>query len=569
MTKYLVTAALPYANGPIHFGHLAGVYLPADIYVRHRRAQGHCVRFICGSDEHGVSIMLSAEKAGTPYQEYVDQWHKEHKELMENFGIRFDIFGRTSASYHEKETVRWFQALYKAGLIKKQEEKQLFCIDDNKFLTDRMARGTCYVCHYEEARGDECPNCGEWIEATKLIHPYSKISGSKNVEVRTTENYFLLLSEQQKNFETLFKTRPHWKKIVKGFVKGFLEKGLRNRSISRDLNWGIKVPLSEATGKRLYVWFDAPIGYVSNLKEYLEKTGSKEDYIDDWFKADDVQIEHFLGKDNIIFHSVIFPIMGLGTGFMKPVEHVRANEFLNLEGKQFSKSTGWYIDAHLALNDFGADSIRLYLSSILPETGDSSFSWDTFYQSCKDFNNKVGNFVHRTFSFQYKNWPDGLSKEAYNDLEKTQTFEEIQKRIKEITEELSQCRQVKAYTKILALGQSANEFFQSQAPWKKIKEDKQAAEKTLAQSSLYVVALATLLHPYAPELAQKLRIKFEMYLKEEHFSQIYRGDLRVATSAFQQGFQLKAAPEILLPIADLEEKVRKWKEKLETLAQKI
>ena len=567
MKKYLITAALPYANGPIHFGHMAGVYIPADIYVRHRRAQGHLVRFICGSDEHGVSIMLSAEKAGKSYQEHVDYWNKEHESLMKSFEVEFDVFGRTSAPYHDEETIAWFKKLYEQGYIEKQEEKQLFCIEDNNFLTDRMARGTCYICHYEEARGDECPNCGEWIEATKLINPYSKVSGSKNVEVRSTENYFLLLSKAQKDFEKIFKTRPHWKKIVKNFVEGFLKKGLKDRSISRDLGWGIKVPLAEAGDKRLYVWFDAPIGYVSNLKEYLKKIESKEHYLDDWFNSDEVEMEYFLGKDNIIFHSIIFPIMGMGTGFMKLADHIRANEFLNLEGRQFSKSTGWYIDAHDALADFGPDPLRFYLSSILPETGDSSFSWDAFQNSYKELNNKVGNFVHRSFSFLYKNWPEGLSKEAYSGIEKTKAFQEIQKGMEEAIKELDQCNLVKAYTRILALGQSANEFFQSQAPWKSIKEDKKAAERSLAQSSLYAVALATLLYPYTPGLAQTLRKKFEGYLKEEDFSQIYRGDLKIAAKAFEQGFRLKEAPKILLLSIDLEEKVKKWKEKLENLIE--
>src|SRR3989344_6370832 len=366
--RFLITAALPYANGPLHFGHLAGVYIPADIYARHRRLQGKTVKFICGSDEHGVGVMVPAEKDKMSYQAFVDKWNANHKTLFASLDVSFDFFGRTSAKYHAEETVEWFTALYEKGLIGKQTEKQLYSTDDKRFLADRFVEGTCYVCGYPQARGDEFPNCGEWIESIRLKNPVSKISGSRNIEVRETENYFLLMTKLKDQYLAEYGKHQHWRKLVRGFVDGIVAQGMVDRCITRDLEWGIKVPLAEAGEKRIYVWFDAPIGYVSNLREHLRETGSKEDNRKDWFHSPDVELSHFIGKDNIIFHALIFPMMALGTGFIKFVDEIPANEFLNLEGKQFSKSQGWYVDAEAAILAFGADPIRYYIFSVIPET---------------------------------------------------------------------------------------------------------------------------------------------------------------------------------------------------------
>ena len=305
--KYLITSALPYANGPIHFGHLAGVYLPADIYARHRKLQGHRVLHISGSDEHGVAIMVSAEKEKIAYQDYVDGWNQKHEALFKKYQIDFDFFGRTSSEYHREEVLRWFNEIHKNNLIERKTEKQLYCIDDKRFLPDRYVEGTCYVCNYPNARGDECPKCGEWIEATRLINPISKVSGSKNIEVREAEQYYLLISKLETPFREWFKTKNSWKNLVKGFVEGLLANGLIDRAITRDLEWGINVPLKDACGKKLYVWFDAPIGYVSNLKEYLRATQSTDNYLHEWWNNKNVEISHFIGKDNIIFHALIWP----------------------------------------------------------------------------------------------------------------------------------------------------------------------------------------------------------------------------------------------------------------------
>jgi methionyl-tRNA synthetase len=565
--KHLITAALPYANGPLHFGHLTGVYIPADVYARHRRLQGHEVKYISGSDEHGVAIMLSAEKAKVGYREWVDKWYAAHKSLFERFEIQFDFFGRTSAPYHETETLEWFNSLHKQGLITPQTERQLYCIDDGKFLPDRFVEGTCYKCGYEQARGDECPNCGEWIDSIKLKNPVSKISGSRNIEIRETTNFFLKLTTLEARYREEFAKKPHWRKLVRGFVQGLLDQGLVDRCITRDLDWGIKVPLPNAEGKRIYVWFDAPIGYVSNLKEHLRLTGSKEDYRKDWFQADDVEISHFIGKDNIIFHALIFPMMAIGTGFMKVVDEVPANEFLNLEGKQFSKSAGWYVDSEAALEAFGVDALRFYLISAIPETGDTNFSWDSFLACHNDFRNKVGNFAHRSLSFIHKSFPDGLSGESFAGLSGTEEFKSIGAQLSKIRENLSQVNITKAQAEALMLGQLANEYFQKTAPWKLMKENPAEGARALALSALYIAGLAAALQPFVPGVAARLMQNFSCLdgdaagLKSL-FADAYNGNWKPILEALSsRGLKLDAAPTVLLPQIE-PEKIAEWKGQL-------
>lgn len=569
--RFLITAALPYANGPLHFGHLAGVYIPSDIYSRHRRLQGHTVKFICGSDEHGVGVMVPAEKEKMSYQAFVDKWNAAHKELFRNLDIQFDFFGRTTAKYHAEETVEWFKALYERGLIGKQTEKQLYSIDDGKFLPDRFVEGTCYVCGYANARGDECPNCGEWIDPIKLKNPVSKMSGSRNIEVRETENYFLLMTKLEDEYRKHYGEHKHWRKLVRGFVDGLLDQGLVDRCITRDLDWGIRVPLAEAGDKRIYVWFDAPIGYVSNLKEHLREIGSKEDYRKDWFNSPDVELSHFIGKDNIIFHALIFPMMGLGTHadpakrFMKFVDDVPANEFLNLEGKQFSKSSGWYIDAAEAIQAFGTDPLRYYLVSVIPETGDTNFSWDTFATTYDEFRNKIGNFVHRSLSFLNKSFPEGLPAPAFAAASVQAEIAKIEKHIRAITAHLDATAFVKAQTELLMLGQTANEFFQAAAPWKQIKENRGAAAATLAASVLYAASFAAMLEPVVPGIARKLRE--QLGLAEAALVPAYRGQAGALAKVFAAGFKLPKEPTVLLPQI-MPEQIAEWKAKLGSFQKK-
>lgn len=565
--KYLITAALPYANGPLHFGHLTGVYIPADIYARHRRLQGQNVKFISGSDEHGVAIMLSAEKAGISYRDWVDRWHENHRRLFQSLQIHFDFFGRTTASYHEAETLEWFESLHKQGLITAQTERQLYSIDDGKFLPDRFVEGTCYNCGYAQARGDECPNCGEWIDSIRLINPVSKISGSRNIEIRETKNYFLKLTSLEGRYREEFAKKGHWRKLVRGFVQGLLDQGLVDRCITRDLDWGIRVPLPNAEGKRIYVWFDAPIGYVSNLKQHLKEIGSSEDYRTDWFKADDVEIAHFIGKDNIIFHALIFPMMAIGTGFMKVVDEIPANEFLNLEGKQFSKSAGWYVDTEAALQEFGVDALRFYLISVIPETGDTNFSWDHFLTCHNDFRNKVGNFAHRSLSFIHKSFPEGLAGNAFQQVNKSPELNKILDQLEKVRAHLDKFSFVKAQNEALLLGQIANEFFQQAAPWKLMKQDVSAGAEALAISAVYIAGLAAALEPLVPGVAERLRGNFAAALPDrdertEAFTALYLGDPSlILRSLTQKGLLLQEAPTVLLPQIDPAQ-VELWKTKL-------
>jgi methionyl-tRNA synthetase len=560
--KYLITSALPYANGPLHFGHLTGVYIPADIYTRHRRLQGHEVLHICGSDEHGVAIMISAEKEKMSYQDYVDHWHGKHRDLFRAFQIDFDFFGRTSQDYHREEVLKWFSALHENGLIGKKTEKQLFCVDDNKFLPDRYAEGTCYLCKYPNARGDECPNCGEWIDPIRLIQPRSKISGSTQIEIRETEQYYLLLTKLVEEFKKWFATKAHWRNVVTGFVEGLLEQGLIDRAISRDLSWGIDVPLPEAQGKKLYVWFDAPIGYVSITKKMLDEKGNGQDYLADWWNNPSVEISHFIGKDNIIFHALIWPCMILGSKFVQPPTEIPANQFLNLAGKQFSKSTGWYVDAEKALAEFGADSLRFYLCSAIPENSDSSFTWKGFASSHEEFGNKIGNFVHRSLSFLDKNWPEGLSAEAFVGAEKNPQFATIEQYHQKIISALDSFQFTKYHQEVIQFSQAANEYFHAQEPWKQIKQDRAAAEQTLAISMIYLTALAIFIEPVVPGISSKILAHFEGYLDRDSVARIYQGNLGLLVKAFNNGFKNRIAPQVLLP--RLEKNVLiKWESELQ------
>jgi len=559
--RYLVTSALPYANGPLHFGHLAGVYLPADIYTRHRRKQGLEVLHICGSDEHGVAIMIAAEKAGLTYAEYVKFWSEQHQALFEEYGIHFDFFGRTSQNYHHQEVIQWFNQLNTAGLIIRKKDQQLYCIDDQRFLPDRYVEGKCYQCGYLQARGDECPQCGEWIDPIRLIAPRSKMSGSSRIEIRETEQYYLDLVKLQPIFQKWFETKHHWRKVVNGFVKGLLETGVVNRAITRDLDWGIDVPLQQAQGKKLYVWFEAPIGYVSYTKEYFRRKNLEVFWhFNQWWNSSETQIVHFIGKDNIIFHAFIWPCMILGTKFVHLPTEIPANQFLNLDGHQFSKSSGCYIDAKEAVETFGMDALRFYLNSIIPEDSDSSFNWDRFASTYADLGNKVGNFVHRILTFIEKNWPEGLPGAAFHGLEDHSELKKIAFYRERMMMHFDQFRLSQAQSECLLLSQAANEYFHMEIPWKKVKQNPQATQKILAISVIYLACFGSFLEPFVPGIAKKIQYYFKGYLDELEIQAIYQGRFNEVISKFKNGFRAFQRAEILIPRID-PEIIEQWKEK--------
>jgi len=462
--KYLITSALPYANGPLHFGHIAGVYLPADIFTRHKKLKGEKAIHISGSDEHGVAIMQNAQKAKKSYQEYVNEWHKTHKDLFAKYDITFDYFGQTSKEYHKEETLKWFKDLLDKGLIEKRAEKQLQCQSCKNMLPDRFVEGECYVCHYPEARGDECPDCGTWIDPLKLINPVCKFCGSKEVKAIDSYQWYLMLSKMHERFQEWFKSRkPHWRKNVVPFVESLTKENLVDRAITRDLDWGIDVPLEEAKGKKIYVWFDAPIGYVSNTKELLKDSG--EDYLKDWWKNPDTKIINFIGKDNIIFHGIIFPVMCLGTDFVNPVSDLPANQYVNLEGKQFSKSKGWYVDADEAISQFGSDAMRFYLTSLIPETSDSSFTWKGLELKINsELANNVGNFINRAMKFSNSKWPEGIPASKFEAFQ-GEHLESVKTFVKEYHELLDTYQIKKGQEHLMNLGSKVNLFITERAPW--------------------------------------------------------------------------------------------------------
>lgn len=549
--KNLITSALPYANGPLHFGHIAGVYLPADIFTRHKKLKGERAVHISGSDEHGVAIMQNAQKAGRQYQEYVNDWHRTHKELFDRYQITFDFFGQTSSDYHREETLKWFKVLHDKGLIEKRTEKQLQCQDCQNFLPDRFVEGECYVCHYKEARGDECPDCGTWIEPLKLINPVCKFCNSKNVKAVDSFQWYLLLSKYHAKFKDWFSTKQGWRKTVVPFVESLSKDELVDRAITRDLDWGIDVPLPEAKGKKLYVWFDAPIGYVSNTKKWLESIGSKEDYIKDWWLNSDTVITNFIGKDNIIFHAIIFPVMSMASGIVNPVTELPANQYVNLEGKQFSKSKGWYVDAEEAINLFGADALRFYLTSLIPETSDSSFTWKGLESKINsELANNLGNFVNRAMKFLASKWPEGITAEAFGAFVTEGRDTELAKFFKEHHELLDGHQIKRGQEHIMELGGMVNQFITEKAPWTQFKTDQTAAAATIATSSIYTLAIGVLLGPYVPGLSEKILAYFNLKPSDPQVAAIYRGDIDVLKQVFKNGFKLSVTPEGLVPKID-------------------
>ncbi|OUR99704.1 methionine--tRNA ligase [Halobacteriovorax marinus] len=551
--KFLITSALPYANGPIHFGHMAGAYLSGDVYNRHRKLQGHKTLFISGSDEHGVAIILNAKKTGQDYQEYVDKWHNEHAALFKDYGVDFDFFGQTSADYHEKEVLEWFKNLHGKGYIEPKDSQQLYCNDCKNHLPDRFVEGTCYKCGFEHARGDECPNCGEFIDPVKLTKTVCKICGSNNIKEVTVTQYYILLSKYHKEFREWFATKQDWRKTVYPYVDSLTKENLHDRAITRDIDWGIDVPLPNCEGKKLYVWFDAPIGYVSNTRKFLEDTNSSEDYLKDWWNNDDVELTHFIGKDNIIFHTIIFPTMSLASGICQAADQVPANQFLNLEGKQFSKSTGHYVDAGSAIKEFGQDALRYYLLSILPEATDSSFSWEQLQAKVNnELANNIGNFLNRCLKFTQKNWAEGMPADYYKGFAASEWGVELSKDILELNGLIDGYSIKKGIEKVMSIGQKANNYFSDNAPWASIKVDKDAAGKTLAYSSTYALCLGVILQPFLPKLSSNILNHFKNITNVEQIMKIYQGDLSVLETIFAKGHLLTETVEALVPKIDKE-----------------
>ncbi len=396
--KLLVTAALPYANGYIHLGHIAGAYLPADIFVRFKRLCNEDVIFISGSDEHGTAIEISAMKEKVTPKEIIDRYHIANKDAFDKLGISFDIYSRTSNDIHHKTAQDFFLNLFDKGLLIQKTEKQLYSEKDKRFLADRFVEGTCPICGYEEARGDQCESCGSNLTPLELKNPKSKISGDTPV-VKEAVNFYFPLEQFQPKLEEWIKTKTNWKANVKNYCEGWFKTGLKDRAITRDLDWGVKVPVKDSEGKVIYVWFEAPIGYISATKEYFIEQDEPDKWRDYWCSENSRMI-HFIGKDNIIFHAIVFPAMLMAHGSFNLPDNVPANEFLNLDGAKLSKSKGHGILVKDVVTEFNPDVVRYAIASNMPENKDSDFSFrDLQAKNNNELAAILGNFINRTVVF--------------------------------------------------------------------------------------------------------------------------------------------------------------------------
>ena len=504
MKKILITSALPYANGQLHFGHIAGAYLPADAYARFERLRGNDVLYVCGSDEYGVAITLSADIAKRSAQEHVDHYNAVIKQLFDNLNIQFDHYSRTTCKEHRPITQQFFNDLLANGYIESKETEQHFSIADNRFLADRYITGLCPRCSYDEARGDECPKCGASYEATDLKNPRSKLTGAPLV-LKTTRHWFLLFDRLKDKLEAFLASRP-WKPNVTHFIRSFID-DLRPRSITRDLEWGVPVPLPEAQGKVFYVWFDAPIGYISATQQWANQAGKPDAWKDYWCDPQ-TRLVQFMGKDNIPFHALFFPAMIMGQNQpYKLVDDLVANEFYNLEGKKFSKSEGWFIDLDDFFKRYHADQIRYAIASNAPETGDSEFTWKDFQVRCNsDLLGKFGNLANRVLVF-IQNQCGGRvpPRHALEEIDH-RFLNDINRLTIDIEEAYTSYRLRKASQLIMELAQMGNVYFDAKTPWKdaKVAASRPVMETTLSLCLECLKALACVASPLIPESTQKL-----------------------------------------------------------------
>ncbi len=501
--RTLVTCALPYANGPVHIGHLAGVYVPADIYVRFLRMRGEDVLYVCGSDEHGVPITIKARQQGCSPQDIVDKYHNIIKDSFAGLGINFDIYGRTSSEVHAKNASEFFRKLYDQGKFITRESEQYYDPQAKTFLADRYIVGTCPKCGAEGAYGDQCEKCGSTLSPEELINPKSKLSGAEPIKKKTTHWYLPLQDYEQWLREWILDGHKEWRSNVYGQVKSWLDGGLQPRAVTRDLDWGVPVPVEGAEGKVLYVWFDAPIGYISNTQELLPDSWEK------WWKSSDTKLVHFIGKDNIVFHCIVFPAMlkAYGDGYILP-ENVPANEFLNLEGEKISTSRGWAVWAHEYLRDFPGkeDVLRYTLTANAPETKDNDFSWKEFQsRNNSELVAIFGNFVNRAVVLTHKYF--GGKVPACGQLESidNETLAQIPLIKASLEKNIEEYRFREALKDAMSIARLGNKYISDTEPWKVAKTDLERTATILNVSLQICADLAIAFEPFTPFAAAKLR----------------------------------------------------------------
>ena len=537
--RITVTAALPYANGGVHIGHLAGVYIPADIYARYLRLKKQDVMFVCGSDEHGVPITIRARKEGITPQDVVDRYHNLIKDSFRDFGISFDIYSRTTSETHHRFAAEFFRKLYDEGKLTEETTRQLYDEEAGQFLADRYVTGECPHCHSQGAYGDQCEKCGRDLSPTELINPKSTISGSTPV-MKDTKNWYLPLNEYQEWLrQWILEGHKEWRSNVYGQCKSWLDMDLQPRAMTRDLDWGIPVPVDGAEGKVLYVWFDAPIGYVSNTKELCESNPERWGTWQQWWQDDDTKLVHFIGKDNIVFHCIIFPVMMRAHGQYIMPDNVPANEFLNLEDDKISTSRNWAIWLHEYLEDFPGkqDVLRYVLTANAPETKDNNFTWRDF----QDRNNNelvavYGNFVNRALQLTKKYWSGVVPQCGELQEVDRRAIDEFKDVKEKVEKSLDQYKFREAQFEAMNLARIGNRYITECEPWKVWKTDPVRVETILYVSLQLVANLAIAFEPFLPFSSEKLRQLINM--PEFDWQQLGSTDL------LKPGHQL-AEPELL------------------------
>jgi methionyl-tRNA synthetase len=501
--RILVTSALPYANGPLHLGHIAGAYLPADIYVRYQRMMGRDVVFVCGTDEHGVPITIAAEKAKKSPKEFVDFYWAQMNEAFARAGICFDIFSRTTTPEHYPLAQEFFLTMYKKGLLVEKTAQQLYCPNDRRFLADRYVEGTCPHCGTPGARGDQCEICGKWIDQIELADPKCVICGA-TPEIRKTRHYYIPLGRFAAQVKVWLDTKKHWRENVLNFCYGWIKEGLADRAITRDITWGVPVPLPGYEGKVLYVWFDAPIGYISATKAWAQRLGQPEKWKEYWMNPA-TKLVHFIGKDNIVFHAIIWPAMLMSQdGYILPAD-IPANEFLNLEGRKFSTSRNFAVWLHEYLERFPPDPLRYTLAANMPEGKDADFSWKDFQaRNNNELADILGNFINRTLTFVKKNYDNRVPPAGSLNERDRRMLDLLQTWPQKLSESYERYEFRRATQDLIDLARHANKYFNDEEPWRTLKEDRRRCDTTMNVCVHVCKALAVLMAPTLPFSAARL-----------------------------------------------------------------
>ena len=549
--RFTITSALPYTNGPIHIGHLAGAYLPADIYARYKRLCENDVAFICGSDEHGVAISIKAKQEGSSVKSIIDKYHNLIKDTFEEFGISFDNYSRTSNAIHHETSKQFFRKLDQDNCFEIKTTQQLYDENEKQFLADRFIEGECPKCGFEKAYGDQCENCGASLSPDDLINPKSKLSGSKPV-LKETKHWYLPLGNYEDflNKWIIEGKKGIWKPNVYGQVKSWIDQGLESRAISRDLDWGIPIPRDDAKGKVMYVWFDAPIGYISSTKEWAKRESKN---WEDYWKKSDTKLIHFIGKDNIVFHCIIFPSILKAHGEFILPENVPANEFLNLEGRKISTSNNWAIWLHEYLKDFKdmQDSLRYTLTVNSPESKDNDFTWKDFQsRNNNELVAILGNYINRVFILTEKYFNNVVPK--YEEIDSNQIIK-IYDYVSLISSSLDKFKFRDAVNHLIDLARTGNKYLADKEPWKLYKENNIKEVEQILYISLETCALISILsEPFIPNSAKKIRDIMDINL-------VNWTRLKSANQIIQPGHKIKKSNLIFRKIEDdeIENQLRK------------